>query len=319
MFKGKHKNTDEVVAVKAATIVAENPTGFHAELRANRVVLGHPNVVALLDSFPPVAQTGFLIFEICERGEVFEMIAPSVGLQPRENIGSYFSQLVEAVVHIHSRGICHLDIKPENLFVDSSGKVKLGDFGLATFSEDGPVMGCRGSLAYASPENVRCTRRAMEAMGCRPGGQGYDGCKADIWSVGVVLFVLLYGFTPWDIARDSSYEYRMYKLSGGYPNLQPWARIPTAIRNLLHHTLWSRPARRWSAEALRSYVHRDLGWSPTPPKTNPLLLKAMAQAAKLKAEKAAAASAAAAASGGGSATGAVAAAAASARGGMSDS
>lgn len=98
-----------------------------------------------------MAQTGFLVFEICERGEVFEMIAPSAGLQPRENIGSYFSQLVAAVVHIHSRGICHLDIKPENLFVDASGKVKLGDFGLATLAEDGPVMGCRGSLAYVAP------------------------------------------------------------------------------------------------------------------------------------------------------------------------
>lgn len=266
VFKGIQQNTGKAVAVKAVTLVPENPVGFYAELKANRVALGHPNIVSLLDSHPPVGHTGFLMFELCERGEVFDMITPSVGLVPRELIGFYFAQLVGAVLHIHGRGICHLDIKTENLFVDGNGRVKLGDFGLATFAEDGPVVGCRGSLAYAAPENVRSSRRTQEVFGCRAPGQGYDGQKADIWSIGVVLFVLLYGLTPWEIARDSSYEYRMYKLSGGYPNMQPWVRIPTAIRTLFHHTMWSRPARRWTAEQLRSYITRDLGWSPSPPK-----------------------------------------------------
>ena len=136
-----------------------------------------------------MAQTGFLVFEICERGEVFEMIAPSAGLQPRENIGSYFSQLVAAVVHIHSRGICHLDIKPENLFVDASGKVKLGDFGLATLAEDGPVMGCRGSLAYVAPSLTPApVSRALSKMGFFGGGQTREGtCRSQSYLCRLML------------------------------------------------------------------------------------------------------------------------------------
>lgn len=57
VFKGKHRNTGAIVAVKAATIVPENPTGFHAELKANRVALGHPNVVVGLRSVLPLPTT----------------------------------------------------------------------------------------------------------------------------------------------------------------------------------------------------------------------------------------------------------------------
>ena len=262
VYRGTHKHTADLAAIKAVTLAPENPSGFHTELKANRIVRGHPNIVTLLDSLSPQPNTGYLLFELCERGEVFDQIVPNVGLMPRELIGSHFAQLVEAVVHLHGQGICHLDVKPENLFVDASGRVKLGDFGLSTFAEDGPVFGCRGSFAYAAPENVKSVRKGQDVYGCRSLGQGYDGQKADMWSVGIVLFVLLYGLTPWDVAKDTSYEYRMYKLSAGYPNLHPWVRIPTVLRTVIHHTMWNRPGRRWSAEALRSYLNRDLGKCP---------------------------------------------------------
>eukprot|EP00039_Didymoeca_costata_P004616 m.74788 g.74788 ORF g.74788 m.74788 type:complete len:425 (-) comp12480_c0_seq1:6160-7434(-) len=267
VYKGVHKNSGTEVAVKAITILNDKTSDFQLELKANQVIRGHPNVVTFLESVQPVRNMGYMMFELCERGEVFEQVKPGVGLVPRENIGSYFAQLVEALVHVHAKGICHLDVKPENLFVDRNGVVKLGDFGLCTFSEDGPVVSCHGSLCYAAPENVKCgLRKGQDAYGCPPLVQGYDGRKADVWSAGVVLFVLLYGLTPWDVARDSSYEYRMYKLSAGYPNINPWMRIPTVIRSIFHHTLWPRPGRRWSTDALRAYLLRDLGWTPVPPK-----------------------------------------------------
>ena len=224
VYRGVQKHTGDRAAIKAVTLAPENPDGFHAELKANHVVRGHPNIVTLLDSVAPQPSTGYLLFELCERGEVFDQIVPNVGLMPRELIGSHFAQLVEAVAHLHSKGVCHLDVKPENLFVDAAGRVKLGDFGLSTFAEDGPVFGCRGSFAYAAPENVKSVRKAPDAYGCRSLGQGYDGQKADMWSVGVVLFVLLYGLTPWDVAKDTSYEYRMYKVRAA---LRP-ARCPRA-------------------------------------------------------------------------------------------
>lgn len=135
-----------------------------------------------------------------------------VGLDPRDNIGSYFAQLIDAVHHLHIRGICHLDIKTENMFLDAFGRVKLGDFGLSALIEDCPLIGCRGSVGYAAPENIRSQAVHMATLS-RGAHGGYDGQRADIWSCGVVLFVMIYGVGPWEAARDHSFTFRLYKVN----------------------------------------------------------------------------------------------------------
>lgn len=171
-------------------------------------------------------QLGYLIFELCDGGELFLQLVPNSGLAPRSRIGTYFSQLVAAVSHVHGCGLCHLDIKPENLLLcKRSGRLKLGDFGLSALSEDGCVQGTRGSRSYAAPENLRSKVSAGAHSECHIGELAYDGQRADIWSVGIVLFLFLYGYTPWDVAHDSSYEFRMVSLvlcemSGGVLQFQ---------------------------------------------------------------------------------------------------
>lgn len=264
VYQGVHRTTADLVAVKAIKCSIENPSGYYSEYKMNRVLRDHPNVVQLLDNSPPQdAGDGYLIFELCDRGEVFRQIVPNVGLSPRDRIGAYFAQLVEAVAHVHDCGVCHMDIKPENLFITATGRVKLGDFGLSVLMEDGPVVGRRGSVSYAAPENLRSKRPSatIGEYGC--GNQArasYDGERADMWSVGVTLFVFLYGFTPWEAAHDNSYEFRCFKMKDGMPTVRPWNRMPTVFRTIFHRTVSLRPARRWSCAQLKEYINRDLGW-----------------------------------------------------------
>jgi serine/threonine protein kinase len=152
---------------------------------------------------------GYLIFELCDGGELFLQLVPNAGLAPRTRIGVYFSQLVTAVAHVHACGVCHLDIKPENLLLcKRSGRLKLADFGLSTLAENGGVQGTRGSRSYAAPENLQSKAPSGAHSECQM-GLAYDGQRADMWSIGIVLFLFLYGYSPWDVAHDSSYEFRM--------------------------------------------------------------------------------------------------------------
>lgn len=253
VYQGTNLASNENVAIKAILIGKDNSL-FQNEVKINSLVQGSSSIVVFRNSLI-VEGIGYLIHDLCSLGEVFHHIVPQTGFDQRELIGPIFAQLLEAVTFLHTRGVCHLDIKPENMLLDRPGHMRLGDFGLSALVEDGPIYGCRGSISYAAPENLR-----SGSSGC----VGYDGLRADVWSCGIVLFVMLYGITPWDVAADTCAEYRAYRVSDGFPNSRPWNRLSTAIRSIFHRTLCIVPNRRSVVSALKLHVARDCGWHAEP-------------------------------------------------------
>ncbi|XVF22300.1 hypothetical protein REPUB_Repub12eG0161100 [Reevesia pubescens] len=129
----------------------------------------------------------YIVIEFVDAGELFDKIA-KCGRLKEEEARSYFHQLINAVDYCHSRGVYHRDLKPENLLLDSYGVLKVSDFGLSAFSQqvrdDGLLHTACGTPNYVAPEVLK--------------DKGYDGTSSDIWSSGVILFVLMAGYLPFD-------------------------------------------------------------------------------------------------------------------------
>ena len=134
-------------------------------------------------------ESSYLIMEYVEGGELFEYVADRVRLQ--EDVTVYlFRQIVWALKHCHAINIHHRDLKPENILLDYGNMViKLVDFGMAALQPEGDFLTTPcGSPHYAAPE-LLCNRP-------------YDGSQADVWSAGVVLFVMLTGYPPFNFPPD---------------------------------------------------------------------------------------------------------------------
>lgn len=148
----------------------------------------HPNIVQLYEVMANKAKIYF-VMEYVRGGELFDKVAK--GKLKEGAARKYFQQLISAVDFCHSRGVYHRDLKPENLLVDENGNLKISDFGLSALAEsrrqDGLLHTSCGTPAYVAPEVI-----------CR---KGYEGSKADIWSCGVILFVLIAGYLPFHEAN----------------------------------------------------------------------------------------------------------------------
>ncbi|KAJ4728039.1 Non-specific serine/threonine protein kinase [Melia azedarach] len=149
-------------------------------------LIKHPNVIKIIEVMASKTKI-YIILEFVDGGELFDKIAKHGRLREDE-ARRYFQQLINAVDYCHSRGVYHRDLKPENLLLDSYGVLKISDFGLSAFSqqvrEDGLLHTACGTPNYVAPEVLN--------------DKGYDGRTSDVWSCGVILFVLMAGFLPFD-------------------------------------------------------------------------------------------------------------------------
>lgn len=186
----------------------------------------HPNIVELYEVMASKSKIYFAM-EFVKGGELFAKVAK--GKLKEDVARRYFQQLIGAVDFCHSRGVYHRDLKPENLLLDENGNLKVSDFGLSALSEsrkqDGLLHTTCGTPAYVAPEVIN--------------KKGYDGSKADIWSCGVILYVLLAGFLPF---HDPNLMEMYRKISKGDFKCPGW--FPPEVRKLLPRILDPNPSTR---------------------------------------------------------------------------
>ena len=190
--------------------------------------------------------------ELASGGDLFDKIEADLGVG--EDIAHfYFTQLMSAVSYMHSKGVAHRDIKPENMLLSKDGDLKIADFGLASlFKKDGVTKLCHtvcGSPPYIAPEIVAGKRsRKADLL-----EDGYAANTSDIWSCGVVLFVLLAGNTPWDEPTLRSLEFKEYVETNGRTTDELWQNIPQSIQSLLRGMLKLNPQERFTLDEIRTH------------------------------------------------------------------
>ncbi|XAR66582.1 Non-specific serine/threonine protein kinase [Bertholletia excelsa] len=186
VYHARNIKTGESVAIKVIDKEKILKGGLIAHIKREISILRrvrHPNIVQLFEVMATKAKI-FFVMEYVKGGELFNKVAK--GRLKEEAARRYFQQLVSAVGFCHARGVYHRDLKPENLLLDENGDLKVSDFGLSAVSDqmqqDGLFHTFCGTPAYVAPEVLA--------------RKGYDAAKVDIWSCGVILFVLMAGYLP---------------------------------------------------------------------------------------------------------------------------
>lgn len=209
-------------------------------------LIRHPNVVELYEVMATKTKIYF-VMEYVKGGELFNKVAK--GKLKEDVARKYFQQLISAVDYCHSRGVSHRDLKPENLLLDENENLKVSDFGLSALAEskrqDGLLHTTCGTPAYVAPEVIN--------------RKGYDGAKADIWSCGVILYVLLAGYLPF---RDPNLMEMYRKIAKGEFKCPNW--FAPEVRKLLSKILDPSPNTRISMAKImeNSWVRKDLQSRP---------------------------------------------------------
>ncbi|VVB01061.1 unnamed protein product [Arabis nemorensis] len=194
--------------------------------------LRHPHIVLLSEVLATKTKIYF-VMELAKGGELFSRVTSNRFTESLSR--KYFRQLISAVRYCHARGVFHRDLKPENLLLDEKRDLKVSDFGLSAMREqiqpDGMLHTLCGTPAYVAPELLL--------------KKGYDGSKADIWSCGVVLFLLNAGYLPF---RDPNIMGLYRKIHKAQYKLPDWTS--SDLRRLLRRLLEPDPEQRITVEEI---------------------------------------------------------------------
>ncbi|CAL8337846.1 unnamed protein product [Gadus morhua 'NCC'] len=243
----RHVFTGEKVAVKVIdkTKLDTVATGhLFQEVRCMKLVQ-HPNIVRLYEVIDTQTKL-YLILELGDGGDMFDYIMKHEEGLNEELAKKYFAQIVHAISYCHRLHVVHRDLKPENVvFFEKQGLVKLTDFGFSNKFQPGKKLttSC-GSLAYSAPEILL--------------GDEYDAPAVDIWSLGVILFMLVCGQPPFQEANDSETLTMIMDCKYTVP-----AHVSNACEDLIDRMLQRDPKGRASLDEIEGHAWLQ-GVDPSP-------------------------------------------------------
>lgn len=246
---GRHRITKSEVAIKIidkTQLDEVNLTKVYREVQILKMV-NHQNIIKLYQVMETKNML-YLVSEYAPNGEIFDFIAQHGRLSERD-ARKKFWQIILAVEYCHNRHVVHRDLKAENLLLDANMNIKIADFGFGNFYKKNEHLStwC-GSPPYAAPEVFE--------------GKKYLGPQIDIWSLGVVLYVLVCGALPFD--GQSLQILRDRVLSGRF-------RIPffmsTECENLIRRMLVLDPSKRFSISQIKK--HKWMQLEEGQPKSSP--------------------------------------------------
>ncbi|MDB5944667.1 MAG: protein kinase (serine/threonine-protein kinase)-like protein, partial [Ramlibacter sp.] len=262
VYEGRDPNLERRVAIKTVKVenlseeaAAEYEARFRTEARS-AARLQHPNIVSVYDSDRDI-DIAFLVMEYIQGDDLKHHIDRGVRYSLEQSL-KMIRDLLAALDYAHKQGIVHRDIKPANLLIEPGGRVKLTDFGVARIQDSGDATRTQGSmvgtLKYMAPEQVQ--------------GLKIDS-RADLFSVGVVLYQLLTDKRPFDGDNDFSIIHQIIGHTPPAPSsINP--RLPTAIDAVVARALAKDREQRFAtardfASALQSAIRRAEDATVLPP------------------------------------------------------
>ncbi|KAH0288484.1 protein kinase, partial [Aureobasidium melanogenum] len=254
----RNKETGEQVAVK---IVPRQSTDEHRnaqdreradhskEVRTAReaaivTLVDHPYICGMRD----VVRTNYhwyMLFEYVNGGQMLDYII-SHGRLKEKQARKFGRQIASALDYCHRNSIVHRDLKIENILISKTGDIKIIDFGLSnTFSPKGLLKTFCGSLYFAAPELLQA--------------KAYTGPEVDVWSFGIVLYVLVCGKVPFD---DQSMPQLHAKIKKGAVEYPPW--LSAECKNLIARMLVTDPSQRASLAEIMVHPWMTKGFGGPP-------------------------------------------------------
>lgn len=235
-----HERAVKIIKIKSNYTTASEPAASSATLQAEAAILqslAHPYIVQLYDVYVSTSAI-YLVMELLPGGDLFDRIVDK-GIYTETQARQVMRRLLAAVHYLHeSCNVVHRDLKPENILLctsDNDVHIKLTDFGLAkTIDEQGLRTFC-GTPQYFAPEVLH--RQHTVA------GRGRYGKEADLWSAGVILYILLSGTPPFDVQSEGIDAAANSTLQ--FPTAQWWGVSPAA-QDLIRRLLVADPAARWT-------------------------------------------------------------------------